>query len=115
MGGDFVDEGGRMSNQTRWFNSRKEVWWSIHKYMNGAIKVIGSMLSREMMGKLRQSCELFGNEMSNRMSPLKDVQGAIFFGVGNMAQAVESKITENEERGISKNNFRPHRMMNYVK
>ena len=36
--------------------------------------------------------------MGIRAIPLKDVQGGIISGVGNMAQAVESKLAENDER-----------------
>ena len=35
--GDFIDERGRMSNQTRWFNFGNAAWGSIHKYTNGEI------------------------------------------------------------------------------
>ena len=54
--------------------------------MNDQIKVICSRLSQEMVELLSESFEQFGNEMSSRMSSLKDVQGVILSGLGNTAQ-----------------------------
>ena len=96
--GDFADERDRMSNKTRWFNFRKAVWGPIHKYMNDQINVICSNVSREMVGALGESFAQFGNVMGSRTSSLKGAQLGIISGVGNMAQSVESMITENEER-----------------
>ena len=67
-------------------------------YLGGKIKVIGPMLSREMVQLLRGSCEQVGNEMGIRMSSLKDVQWGVISGVGNMVQASDRKLTENDER-----------------
>ena len=43
--------------------------------------------------------------MGNKRSSLKDVPGEIISGVKNMAQALESKITENEDRGNTHEQF----------
>ena len=82
--------------------------------MNDQIKVIGYNGSQEMAGGLVESLEQFGNEMGNRASSLKDVQADIISSVVNMAQAVESKLNENEET-ISRNNSRPQCTTNYIK
>ena len=51
-----------------------------------------------------------------RVSSLKDVQGGITRGVGNMAHDVESKLAANEERkAINKNNLRHQCTMSYIK
>ena len=43
--------------------------------MNDKIKVIGSIVSQEMVVGLGKSFEQFGNAMGSQMSSLKDVQG----------------------------------------
>ena len=73
--GDFADGCDRISNQTRRFNFCKTAWGPIQIYLNDQIKVIGSMLSREMTQVLRESCEQFGNEMGSQVSSLKEVHG----------------------------------------
>ena len=96
--GDFVDERDRVGNQTRRFKFRKEEWGPIHKYMNGRIKEIGSKVSLEMEGGIGESYEHLGHEAGSQMSSLRDVQGDIVSGVGNMAQDLERKLTDNAER-----------------
>ena len=58
-----------------------------------------------MVEVLGESCEQFGNEMGNIMMPLKDVRWGIVIGVGNTAQSVERKLTENEERNNKREQF----------
>ena len=99
--GDFADECDRMSNHTRWVNFCKTVWGPIQRHLGDQFKVIGTRLSQETVEILRESCGKFGNEMGSRMS-LKDVQGGIISGVGNMAQHVGSNLTENRERNSKK-------------
>ena len=69
--------------------------------MGDKITVIGSNVSKEMVG-VGGSCEQFGNGMDGQMSSLNDVQEEIGIGVGNIAQASESKLTANEERNNKK-------------
>ena len=70
----------------------------IHNYANEQIQLIGPNASWEILGKLRTSSEQFVTEIGAQFDSLEDVQGEIVTGVENMAQTVEYKLTENEER-----------------
>ena len=69
----------------------------IHNYLNGQIQFIGSKVSLEILEKLRNSCEQFRNEIGAQLNSLKEAKGEIVSGVETTAQAVEYKLTENEE------------------
>ena len=70
----------------------------VHNYMNEQIQHVGSNVSKAILAKLRSRCEQFRIEVGAQLDSLRGVQGVIVGGVGNLTQAVENKLTENEER-----------------
>lgn len=80
------------------FNIHKAELDGVRNYANEQIRSAGSMVCRVILQMSRADSDLFRNEVSTHANSLKDPQWGIFSGVGNMAQAVGYKLTENEER-----------------
>ena len=53
---------------------------------------------QEAIEKVSSSFHQFRNEVGTQLVILRGVQGVIVGGVENLAQSIEAKLTENEER-----------------
>ena len=103
LSGDFVDECDLRFNQTQRYNFRKKAYGGVNNYANEQIQHIGPNARRGILAKLRSSCEKFNNEVGAQLDSLRDVQGGIDGGVGNLAQTVANELTENGEIEENKN------------
>ena len=95
---DFVDERDRgNNNRARWHKFCKSACGGVHNYANGKVRPVGSNVGQEILGKLRTSCEQFGNEIRAQLNSLNDAPWGIVIALKNMAKTVGRKLTGNEE------------------
>ena len=75
-----MDDGDRGLNQSQWYGFCKIVWGCIHLHMDDQMRNLGAMVSREVLERVRSSCENFRCEVRDQLVHLKDVHGIIVGG-----------------------------------
>ena len=85
---DLVYDGDRGPDESQWCEFCKRAWEGTRSYTNEQIQNLGARVFLEVLARIGSRCEHFRNELGAQLDHLKDVQGMIVGGVGNLAQAV---------------------------
>ena len=90
-----VNDRGRWINQ--WYESCKHVWGGIRKQMAEAIQILGPHVHQDVLTRLNKDCGSFRGELETQLCWARDVQGDIVQGAQQFAQAVYSKLVQNDQ------------------
>ena len=93
--------GDRARGPRQWYEFRKQVWGMYYQIAD-QVQSLGPDVHQDVVARLNSSCGIFREELGSQLNWIKDVQENMLHGMENLANAVDTRLIQNDQRSRAK-------------